>query len=150
MRIQKSKNRNMNRREIREDHVKQLERIFRGEGLYVYRNRTSGDLSLPKPTTSGRKVIGPGQEWQGDNYYMSMVPQEATIVRTIMTPQQERENKMNQKLILDQPDQVKAGGKVEHVAVDPTEMLTETPDNEPKKDILLTEDPLEGVQILRG
>lgn len=151
MKIQNYKKK-LNKYESKIEHDKQMEKIFHGEGLFVFRNRTNGDLTLPKPTTSGRKVIGPGQEWQGDNYYMTLVPQEAVLVRTILSPQQERENKKmkEEKLILDQPEKVTIEGTVEQVVKNPVQKLNETPDVDPARDVLLTEDPMDGVQIIRG
>ena len=152
MRIQsRNYKKRLNQYESRVERDKQMEKILHGEGLYVYRNRTKGDLTLPKPTTSGRKVVGPGQEWQGDNYYMSLVPQEAILVRTIVSPQQEREQKMKEeKLLLDQPEKVTVEGTVEQVVKNPVKKLNETPVVDPSQEVLLTEDPMDGVQILRG
>ena len=128
------------------------EQAMHGEGLYVYRNNTSGSLDLPKPTASGMKHIQPGGEFQGDDYFMSLVrTNELKFVRTIMTPQQQKEAKMQQeKLLLDQPDTVTPAGKIEHVVVTAPVPLNETtPSNgSPKKDVLINEDPLSGVDIL--
>lgn len=150
MRIQNYKKK-LNKYESKIEHDKQMEKILRGEGLYVYRNRTKGDLTLPKPTVSGRKIVGPGQEWQGDNYYMKLVPQEAILVRTIISPQQERERKMQEeKLLLDQPEKVTVEGTVEQIIKNPVKKLNETPVVDSAQEVLLTEDPMDGVQILRG
>ena len=149
MRIQEKK---LNKYQSQQERSDRMERIQHGEGLFVYKNRTNGDLSLPKPTQSGQKVVGPGQEWQGDNYYMAMVPQEAIIVRTIITPQQQKEMKMQEeKLILDQPDKVTTEGMVEHVVKKIPESLNEVEEDQTlKSDTLINEDPMDGVQIIRN
>lgn len=135
----------------------QLEHHQKGEGLYVFRNRNKdATLSLPKPSADGKTVVGPARpgvpgsgEWQGDSYFMELVRRnEAILVRTIKSPQEEQ---MMQKLILDQPDQVTSEGTIEHVVNDENpQSLNESPDDPKKKpDVLLTEDPMEGVQIIR-
>ena len=82
---------------------------------------------------------------------MLLVPQEAILVRTIISPQQEREQKMKEeKLLLDQPEKVTVEGTVEQVVKNPVKKLNETPVVDPSQEVLLTEDPMDGVQILRG
>lgn len=137
-----------------------LEYNQRGEGLFVFRNRSrQATLSLPKPSADGKTVVGPANpavpgsgEWEGDNYFMQLVKShDAILVREIRGVQEERT--MNQeKLILDQPEQVTSEGPVEHVLpATPVKPLNETPqdENAPLPDVLLTEDPMEGVQIIR-
>lgn len=148
MKIQYRKTKAKNQLEAKRDRTAHLAHIFHGEGLYVFRNKTKGDLKLAKPASDGRKTIPSGETWEGDNYFMNLIPKEASLVKTVMTPQQEREKNMSEKLILDQPDTVTKEGKVEHVIVDTMRTINETPENEPKKDVLLTEDPMDGVQIL--
>jgi len=130
-----------------------------GEGLYVFRNKTGGTLELPKPTPSGRTHVGADQEWQGDNYYMKLVQaHEAVLVKVLLTPDQtmamkkEKEKPMNEeKLILDQPERVTQEGTVEQVVQDEKKKkpLNETPaEGQPQGDVLINEDPMEGVDIL--
>jgi hypothetical protein len=131
-----------------------------GEGLYVFRNKTSGTLELPKPTMSGTTHVGPKQEWQGDDYYMPLVRKnEAVMVKCLLTPEQtiemkkQKENPVNeQKLILDQPDRVTHGGTVEQVASNAPSPINEVSPVEQKikEEILINEDPMEGVDILMG
>lgn len=63
-----------------------------GTGLYVYKNPSrTGTITLPKPTPSGRRTIGPGEEFQGDSYFMNMVRVGDLVkMRTIMSPEQEK------------------------------------------------------------
>lgn len=154
MRIQNKRNRKFNKLQRREQRAAMLKKALSGKGLFVYRNRTSGDLSLPKPTTSGQRVILKGAEWEGDDYYMAMVPQEAILVRIIQTPQEQKEAEekmiMEEKLILDQPETVTQEGQVEQVVAEPEEeVLTETPEDSPTIDVLINENPMDGIEIIR-
>ena len=152
------RSRRMNQYQRTAELKERTEYYQRGEGLYVFRNKSGGDLELPKPTPSGMKKVGPGKEWQGDDYYMDLVRNnEAVMVKCIHTPEQtkamkqEKEKPMNEeKLILDQPDVVTEQGTVEQVIEDPPKPLNETtpPEVEEKKDVLINEDPMEGVDIL--
>ena len=129
MRIQRSKQKKT-QYESKQKNKEYLQHVCRGEGLFVYRNRTNGDLKLPKPTLEGITTIRPNQEWQGDNYYMSLVPQEAILVRTITSPTQERNKIMQeQKLILDQPEKIMTQGQVEYVVETQPQKINETPIN---------------------
>jgi len=132
--------------------MKRREAELHGEGTYVFRNNTSGDLMLTKPANDGRKSIPSKGEWEGDNYFMRYAEcGEATLVRIIELPEEEIKGKeMNDKLILDQPDQVTVEGKVEQVMTIDAEAevsITETGE-QTKKDVLINEDPLEGVEII--
>jgi hypothetical protein len=139
-----------------------LEQHLKGSGIYEFRNNTKGDLTLPKlPLNGSHKSIPPGGTWQGDSYFLKMVPKEARLVRTIEQPQTEKietpsqeiqkeeGEKMEQKLILDQPEKVTTEGKVESVQTS-DELLTEVPKEEELegKEKLLNEDPMEGVEII--
>ena len=90
-----------------------LEYYQNGTGLYLFRNRNSASLELPKVSKDGKKWVEPNGTWEGDSYFLSMVPREAVVVRTISEPDN-KEVKLENKLILDQPDQVTSAGKVEH------------------------------------
>ena len=63
----------LNKYEAREYRKKKLTRALKGEGLYVYRNTSSGDLMLPKPTATGQRTVIKDAEFQGDNYFMDGV-----------------------------------------------------------------------------
>jgi len=132
--------------ERREEQKKIKQYHQKGEGLYVFRNRSNeATLSLLKPSADGKKMVGPNEEFEGDSYFFQMVPQEAILVKTIRG----KGEKMDEQLILDQPDQVTSEGKVEHVVSD--ERLNEMPEEgmeKSKSEVLLTEDPLDGVTII--
>lgn len=139
-----------------------------GSGLFVFRNRSSvGELTLPKPDADGNKVVPPRGEFKGDSYFKQLLTtNEVSLVRTIEpetkpepSPEPETSTKeqvmtehtQNEKLILDQPDKVTTEGTVEHVVVDPEAQTLnedENTENTENKDVLLNEDPLDGVDIL--
>jgi hypothetical protein len=143
----------LNRYERREMQAQKLHNAMEGTGLYVYENNSDGDLKLPKPTNSGLKMIGPRGRFQGDSYYLKWVGNPMNMLKLIeqIIPQEKIMNE--QKLILDQPDTVTNLGKVEHV-VAKTPVLQPINDsvnsNGQTPDVLLTEDPVEGLTIIRG
>jgi hypothetical protein len=124
-----------------------------GEGLYLFRNRSKvASLELPKASRDGKKWVQPNETWEGDSYFMSLVPREALLVRELSTAKAEiKEEKMEEKLMLDQPDQVTKAGKIEHRVIQDDLKLNETTpqDESQKNERLLTEDPLAGVTIIR-
>ncbi len=145
----------MNRYDRRANELQKRVDALHGEGLYVYENNTKGDLDLPKATASGKKSLKVGEQFQGDNYFMKLVPQMLRYIRCIVPAGQQpvvelKENVMPEKLILDQPDRVTHQGTVENVLVEPKQALNENQPktNQPKPDVLLTEDPMEGVEII--
>lgn len=145
------------RRQIQEQRVKES---LSGSGVYIYENNSDGDLSLPKPTQSGVRSVGPRKRFQGDSYYMRWVGPPLNLLRLIeeVLPQtKETDNKEKEmsekKLILDQPDIINNQGKVEHVLVDqtPQQALNDSTDaNEKKPEVLLNESPVDGVEIILG
>ena len=158
-----------NRLERRQLHATKLANDLSGSGLYIYENNTDGDLKLPKATSSGLRVIGPRKRFQGDSYFMKLVGSPMNLLRLIeeITPQKttaqiaqeitekstikENCNMSQQKLILDQPDTITNKGKVEHIVNtdSPLQNLNDSA-NAKNPDILLTENPLDGVNIIKG
>lgn len=124
-----------------------LDYYQKGTGLYLFRNRNaSASLELPKASKDGKKWVEPNGTWEGDSYFLSMVPKEAVLVKTLA--EENKEVKVENKLILDQPEQVTRTGKVEHKIPDDLP-LNEADPNELEKEKLLTEDPMSGVTIIR-
>jgi len=153
----------LNRQQKREMNSEKLKNSMSGSGIYIYENNSDADLSLPKPTESGVRVVGPRKRFQGDSYFMSWVGSPMNLLKLVevVMPQltveqiikQKKENAMTeQKLILDQPDTITHDGKIEYVVNDPS--VKQLNDNtEPPKEmpsVLLTEDPLDGVEIILG
>lgn len=81
-----------NRFERKQIQQEKIAQSLAGSGLYVYKNPSrTGTITLPKPTPSGRRTIGPLEEFQGDSYFMSLVALgDLMKVRTITTPEQEK------------------------------------------------------------
>lgn len=125
-----------------------LDYYQKGTGIYLFRNRNvSASLELPKISKDGKRWVEPNGTWEGDSYFLSLVPREAILVRTISEPES-KEVKMESKLILDQPDQVTKAGKIEHNVSDEIP-LNEVDPNLSDKEKLLTEDPMSGITIIR-
>jgi hypothetical protein len=151
-----NKKKRMNKYESLANRKKTMEYHLHGEGLFVYRNNTSGTLCLPKPTPKGQTRIEANAEFEGDNYYMSLVKTNMLkFIRELISPEEERKQKMlnEEKLILDQPPTVTTKGVVEQVVTTPkkksaNKKLQEQNPSETKKEVLLTEDPLAGITIL--
>jgi hypothetical protein len=151
----------LNKYEKKENRERKLRMDMAGTGVYVYENNTDGDLTLPKPTATGLRRVGPRQRFQGDSYYMAWVKPPLNLLRFIEAvrvaePQQaitENTDMAEKKLILDQPDTITHKGKVEHLVEDPglPQKLHDSNDpNKKQQDVLLTEDPLDGVEIILG
>lgn len=143
----KKTNKKLNKYERTEQRKKMLDHRQNGTGLYIFKNKSSvASLELPKPAKNGKKWVGPSETWEGDSYFLSMVPDNAIIIRTIET----KENVVKEeKLILDQPDMVTKLGKVEQTVVVDDLPINENPEPAKESEKLLTEDPLAGVTIIR-
>lgn len=145
----------MNRIEKHANEKAKRDDALHGDGLFVFQNNTKGTLDLPKATASGKKRLEEGEQFQGDNYFMRLVPTMLRYIREIVPaggPKaviELKENIMPEKLILDQPDRVTNQGTVENVVAEPKkQILRENQPNQPRPDVLLTEDPMEGVEII--
>lgn len=153
----KKSSKKVNKYERTQQRKQIIEYYQGGEGLYLFRNRSSvASLELPKISKDGKRWVQPNETWEGDSYFLSMVPKEAVIVKTITEPvkseaimNENKENKVEEKLILDQPDQVTKTGKVEHSANEELPLTENPKQDEKSKEKLLTEDPLAGVTIIR-
>lgn len=148
----------LNRFEKREANADKLRHSMGGSGVYLYENITDADLTLPKPTPSGIRVVGPHKRFQGDSYFMSWVGSPMNLLKVIeviapaITKKQETKMPTENKLILDQPDTVTEQGKVEFaVPTQPVQQLNDSNNPDVKSpEVLLTEDPLDGVEIILG
>ena len=153
-----------------------MEYYQKGDGLFRFRNKSrSSTLTLPKPSAEGIKVVAPSDpevpgsgEFEGDSYFLSLVPREIILVRTITAPgtqpvvesvvqetteviTEETKPMTEEKLILDQPAQVTNEGAVEHVKPEAgTQQLNEQPGQATtEEEVLIVENPLDGVTIIR-
>ncbi len=146
------KYRKFNKYEKKEVRAQQIATALHGEGLYLYQNNTNADLTLPRPTKSGLRIVGPKQQFQGDNYYMQLVKTGyVRLIKEIQSPAQQQaalnpptEVNMEDKLILDQPDMITEQGKVEQVINKntPLQKLNEG-DKQQQPDVLLNEGPVD-------
>ena len=135
----------LNRFEKLAANKEKLAKALFGEGVYLYRNNAGGDLKLPKPNLEGTTFVPKGGTFKGDSYFMSMVKNnELRLVEVLEKP---KEIKMEEKLILDQPDIVTTEGTVEHVLTDEEKKKLEENEEE-GRETLITEDPMDGIQIL--
>jgi len=157
----------MNRHERRQVHAAKLASNMSGTGLYVYENNTDSDLKLPKAAKNGIRLVGPRKRFEGDSYFLRWVGAPLNLLRLIeevlpkMTTQEiaeqianseNKEKTMSEKLILDQPDTITNKGKVEHIVGDNTMKPLNDSSNPAKQnqDVLLNENPLDGVAIIKG
>lgn len=154
-----------NRIERRKLNAEKLATKMGGTGLYIFENNTDSDLKLPKATASGVRIIGPRKRFQGDSYFLNWVGKPMNLLRLIeeITPKKttqeiaeeiaRRNPVMNeQKLILDQPDTITSKGKIEHIVNNelPVQPLNDSASSKPVNDVLINENPLDGVSIIKG
>lgn len=126
----------------REEKLAKFKTDMAGEGEFVFENHTKGDLYLPKPTASGRKMVRKGEQFVGDSYYMQMVKtHELVFIREVTQPM------VNDKLITEQPPVVTGKGQVEYVTDAQPPVKLE--DKNSGGDVLLNEGPIDGVKILQ-
>jgi hypothetical protein len=120
-------------REIRKAQIKES---LKGEGMYIFENNTSGDLYLPRPTQTGRRLVPKGQQFVGDNYYFNMVKtNELKLIQELQS---------QEKVITEQPPTITSQGVVENQHPNINEQASKT-----QQDILLTESPIDGIKIIR-
>lgn len=130
--------------------------------LFTFRNSTKATLILPTTSADGKDYIEPGKTWKGDERFMDLVARhEATLVdapvvnESVEVPQKSKKAKgekkpmSEEKLILDQPEEVTVEGTVEHVKSGRGKKSKKNESTEGQNDVLLVEDPLQGVEILK-
>lgn len=144
---------------LRELKRQKREDALKGSGEYLFVNNTRGDLTLEKkpiksPIPMSPCVIPMGQTFVGDSYFLNLMRSgEIRLIEVLKPADSERTGIMEEKkLILDQPSRFTGAGQTEHVApVDaPKPLIESKPVQKPAVDALITEDPLEGVEILLG
>tara|TARA_Y100000034_G_scaffold121593_1_gene165982 strand:+ start:845 stop:1315 length:471 start_codon:yes stop_codon:yes gene_type:complete len=150
----------LNKYEAKEYRAARMEQVLSGKGLYIYENNSDGDLILPRPTASGMRAVPARQQFQGDDYYMQMVKtNQLRLIKQLVSPQEQEmaeQKKLNEgtvaqdQLLLDQPATFTNEGQVEFVA--PQAGLPPLTEQVPPtvvegQDVLLTEEPLDGLEI---
>jgi hypothetical protein len=149
------------RQEKRKNQENQMKRALSGTGSYIFENNTKGSLNLPKAGLDGKKHLRVKEQFNGDSYFLSYVGPPTFMIRLISgplpaeQPQVLKENVMEKKLLVDQPDTFTTQGKVEHVVQEtPKQKLNDSnQSNEQPKDILLVENPAlddSGIEIIFG
>ena len=148
---------NTNKKQRYELQRQKVSASLNGTGLFLFKNKTNASLQLPKKSSDGKVWVEPNQTWRGDSFFLKMITQEAVLVETIESPNQTEEANMSEeKLILDQPDQITTDGKLEHIVSNEPAVLTEETkkkkktktESKNKENKLLTEDPIAGVTII--
>lgn len=129
---------------------KQMHALF-GKGRYLYRTKNS-DVILPKPDAKGRKFIPANSTFEGDDYFMFLVKNHTIFLADTLDSgiiKEEKEPLMEQKLLLDQPDQVTQIGTVENVVIRQEEKkITEKKTQLADGNILITDDAMSGIEII--
>lgn len=132
--------------------------------LYIFENHKNNDFSLPVKSYCGKKMIGPRGRFTGDSYFLSFVKTgDLRMIQVLEHKVEEPPAVINEasegnmeKLILDQPEKFTTKGQTEHVVVDNpqakklTEITGDKASQQTQPDILLTENPLEGIDIING
>lgn len=113
---------------------------------YIFQNNTNGDLNLPKPAKDGRLKVGLNELFEGDKYFLALAKPPLNLLKYI--GQKKNEEKMAESLILDQPDVITSNGKVEQTVLDDSSIIKKENENKNKKEVLLTEQPIDGVEII--
>ena len=62
-----------------------LEYYQNGTGLYLFRNRNSASLELPKVSKDGKKWVEPNGTWEGDSSFLSMAFLSTKLIRKTRT-----------------------------------------------------------------
>jgi hypothetical protein len=142
--------RKFNKYERKEIRSQQISEAMAGSGLYLYENKLNADFTLPRPTKSGLRSIGPKQQFQGDDYYLQLVRTGyLKLINVLQTPQQEAQVN-EQKLILDQPEKVTHQGQVEQVAAAAPQQKLNEAGSQPQPDVLLNEAPVDDGFVIVG
>lgn len=153
------KRQKLNRYQRRAMQAEKLKQDLGGSGIYIYENNTDGDLTLPKPTNSGIRVVQARKRFQGDSYFLKYVGKPMNLLRLIEVVQPANTqiiteaNDMNneKQLILDQPDTITHQGKIERVVTEPNQIpindatIQKAQEN---PEILISENPIDGIEII--
>ena len=123
---------------------------FAGAGRYIFENNTSGDFKLEKPAMNGASWLRKDAQFTGDSFFLKFVPKDLKLISVLVDASQEKINESTEsKLILDQPDTVTKSGKVEHVSTSEEDsQLNDSTENKNEHEILLNEDPMDGIDII--
>lgn len=150
MRLPKKK---ISKREKKQHNITTRQNNLNGTGAYIFQNITSGDFMLPKKSLDGKTLIKTKEQFQGDSYFLRFITPPNNLLKMVRRLEETKQevNNMSDKLILDQPDQITSEGKVEHVIADTKKMvMKENETNKNQENVLITENPIDGLEIILG
>jgi hypothetical protein len=137
------------------NNLTQAQKHVDGDIIYTFENHRKHDLSLPRKSFDNKGLIPPRGKFKGDAYFLMLL--KTGDVRLVSSEPYISESKKEtdmQKLILEQPNKVTIQGTTESVVVEvPVQQkLNETPQkvNQLAPDVLLVENPLDGIDIIKG
>lgn len=81
------------------------------QGKFIFQNNTSSDILLPKVTFSGKKLVSPGENFEGDKSFFDLVGRGLIFVKEIQAPL----SCSGDQLLTEQPPTITDQGKIEHV-----------------------------------
>lgn len=149
-----------NRQQEMQDRLGKLAQghaVIEGDTIYTFENHKANDLRLSKKSFDGKLMIPPRGRFQGDAYFLMFVKSgDARLVDSKPYVRENKEENPMEKLILDQPAKFTTQGQTEQVVVSSThqEKLVEINGKQQIKveanDVLLVENPLEGIDIIQG
>jgi hypothetical protein len=136
----------LNRLESQALQKLKIERALSGTGRWLFMNRTKGEVILPKVGLDGKKRLQPKEQFIGDSYFFSLVPNMLLVVENL-----EKEIPVAQTpqvLLTEQPPVYTQKGHVEYVQEDPLKKkLVEQPNKAEGK--LLIEPANDSVTVIR-
>lgn len=145
---------NPRKQEQKEQRLRNRDAALSGTGTYLFQNNTKGDFYLPRPTKTGQRIVRKDQQFIGDSYYFqfcgnlqhSGIKAKSNELRFI---QEVKQPMPQEKLITEVPPTVTHEGTVEYVRQTSNEKLNEEKDKN-QVEVLLTEDPLDGIKLLNS
>ncbi len=138
----------MNRLEAKALQKARTEQALSGEGRHLFMNRTKGELLLPKVGLDGKKRLQAGEQFEGDSYFFSLVPNMLLHVENLdhLTKKENAVAEKAKVLLTEQPPVYTTKGHVEYVQEDPAKKLVE---GAPKSGKLLIEPANDSVVVFR-
>ena len=149
----RSPRKKVSRREQKQLNIEKRANNLSGTGVYIFQNITSGEFMLPKRSLDGKASVRSKDQFQGDSYFFKFIGPPTNLLKLIKRLEETKEKVdiMTDKLILDQPDQITNQGKIEHVVADNHKALIKENDaNKNEENVLITENPIDGLEIILG
>lgn len=149
-----------NRQQEMQDRLGKLAQghaVIEGDTIYTFENHKPNDLRLPKRSYDGKLNIPSKGRFQGDGYFLMFVKSgDARLVDSKPYVREVKEENPMEKLILDQPAKYTTQGQTEQVVVSNAtqQKLVEINGKQEIKveanDVLLVENPMDGIDIIQG